>query len=72
MKKSNTCPKCGSKEIEKNLAVQGGVPFTMLYRGMLKDWVKVEAFVCKNCGYCELWVQDRHMRYLQEDKTESL
>ncbi|MEW6069347.1 MAG: zinc ribbon domain-containing protein [Candidatus Thermoplasmatota archaeon] len=68
MKHSDKCPKCGSTELERDLAVQSGGPFTTLYRGMLKDWVKVEAFVCKNCGYCELWVSDKHMKFLKGEK----
>lgn len=66
MKKTATCPKCGSKEIDVNLPVQAGAPFTMLYRGMFRDWVKIEAFVCKNCGYCEMWVIDNHVHYLKK------
>jgi predicted nucleic-acid-binding Zn-ribbon protein len=72
MKHTNICPKCGSKELEKELAVQSGGPFTLLYRGMLKDWVKVEAFICKKCGYCELWIPNKHMKFLEEEKEESL
>jgi len=65
--KKGVCPKCGSKKLEEKLPVQSGLPFTMLYRGMMKDWVKVEATVCKECGYCELYVTEKHMKHLKEE-----
>lgn len=68
--KKGVCPKCGSKKLEEKLPVQSGLPFTMLYRGMMKDWVKVEATVCKECGYCELYVTEKHMKHLKEETVE--
>jgi predicted nucleic-acid-binding Zn-ribbon protein len=70
--KKGVCPKCGSKKLEEKLPVQSGLPFTMLYRGMMKDWVKVEATVCKECGYCELYVTEKHMNYLKEETKEEI
>lgn len=69
--KKGVCPKCGSKKLEEKLPVQSGLPFTMLYRGMMKDWVKVEATVCKECGYCELYVTEKHMKHLKEETVNS-
>ncbi|MBU4256669.1 MAG: hypothetical protein KKB04_05360, partial [Candidatus Thermoplasmatota archaeon] len=70
--KKGVCPKCGSKKREENLPLQSGLPFTMLYRGMMKDWVKVEATVCKECGYCELYVTEKHMKHLKEETKEEI
>jgi len=70
--KKGVCLKCGSKKLEEKLPVQSGLPFTMLYRGMMKDWVKVEATVCKECGYCELYVTEKHMKHLKEETKEEI
>lgn len=55
MKNTNTCPKCGSRDILKIPGYTGAygsgnnIPLTF-------STVKVHRYLCCNCGFSEEWV----------------
>ena len=70
MKKSGTCPKCGSKEIATNLVVPDhtdyGVktttkidvvtaPNNILFKG--RKAFELRAWICCDCGFLEQYIQ---------------
>ena len=63
MKKTGICPKCGGKHIvyfdKLNLdaATLGNLG---VFRGFLK-FSRFEAFMCKNCGYIELYLPEKEL-----------
>jgi predicted nucleic-acid-binding Zn-ribbon protein len=70
MKKSKTCPKCGSKDIYYAYKVPtGGSPSANL--GIQHDLVSdmqgiiFEAFICRKCGYIEFYVPADKLKNLK-------
>lgn len=78
MKRSNTCPKCGSSDIVKARAVDrgdGNANFTMevvtydkpealIFKG--KRSANLEAWVCRECGFTEFYAVNSD--YLKGDQ----
>ena len=70
MKKTETCPKCGSKEIAANLVMPdrghhgakvpqkidvATTPENMIFKGIRE--FEVRAWVCQDCGFLEQYLQ---------------
>lgn len=53
MRDSNTCPKCGSKNIKFN---DGRFDKNSNYYDFAVNYVLIHSYVCLNCGYIENWL----------------
>ncbi len=62
MKNTNACPKCGSAHIVfvKGTELPKDDP---IYAGIVTN-VRVDRYVCADCGYMERWVNRNDMRDL--------
>ena len=60
MKAGNPCPKCGSaKQIEvEKLFTFGREPLSFYSTDFLGKKARLEAFICKECGYAEFYVKN--------------
>lgn len=56
--KSGSCPKCGSKEIYTNSEGYHGLESSRLGVSGFKTYT-VDHYVCSNCRYVELFLNDR-------------
>ena len=65
MKKTNTCPKCGSHEILR-VKDTGGNATNALMLGFLSV-VPVPRYVCCGCGYTEEWVDQKDLWVLKDE-----
>ncbi len=65
MKKTNTCPKCGSHEILRVKDTGTGNASNALVLGMLSA-VWLPRYVCCDCGYVEEWVDESDLWKLKE------
>ena len=62
MKRTNTCPKCGSREIIRVPGLEGGFgPGNIIQLGMALfkfNAIDVTRYVCGHCGYSEEWIDN--------------
>ena len=61
MKSTGPCPKCGSNKIRTG--ARGGysaVHFSLFFNAA------TQVYVCSNCGYCEEYLIDKHLKKLQQ------
>ncbi len=68
MKKSNTCPKCGSKDI---LMIPGSTGAHGMGNNIQVGWTTLSAilvhrYLCCGCGYSEEWIDEKDFGKLKE------
>ena len=60
--KSGKCPKCGSVDVRYNRGSR--------YRGTLVmgifSWVRLDDYICANCGYVEGYVAPEHLEKVRK------
>lgn len=66
MKHTRRCPKCGSNEIYRVEAVVGnGYGSGNVIPTGLLGVIKVNRYVCGNCGFCEEWIDEKEVNALK-------
>ena len=63
MKNTRKCPKCGGTDIVRCKAVVNGA-YDRIQRGIIAQ-ANTDRWVCCDCGYCELWVDQAALKDLR-------
>jgi len=71
MKQNNQCPKCNSKDIIRvNGSSRGYGAGNNIMTGMtIFSAVKVNRYICCNCGYCEEWIDTEDISKIKESSN---
>ena len=71
MKNSNKCIKCNSSDVRRvNGSVRGyGAGNNILLGMTIFSGIKVNRYICLNCGYCEEWIDKEDIEKLKECKN---
>ena len=68
MKKTGTCPKCESIEVEGPMKNKGGYGSIVLW---VSKWTRAtyEAYTCLDCGYSEIYPDEKGLENIREHHT---
>lgn len=67
MKNTNKCPKCHSTDIKRvNGSIRGyGAGNNIMLGLTIFSAIKVNRYVCLNCGFCEEWIDENNLEELR-------
>lgn len=71
MKNTNKCPKCGSDDIIRvNGSSRGYGAGNNIMIGMtIFSAVKVNRYICCNCGFCEEWIDKEDISKIKKSNN---